>query len=130
MKTIFNQISTLHCVYLGLTLLLVAACSKDKVNDGTTPISGADATEFNEKVAALQFFQQPEELSEPAELAVSDPVRDTEDTSLECFTKTFKVAPGFDEMLALDPSTDVIFPGALLKGESIPTGGVYSNYCK
>ncbi|MFS4415188.1 thiol-activated cytolysin family protein [Maribacter sp. 2307ULW6-5] len=122
MKTYYPPISSLFRFILCTAVLWAISCSKDESNDGTLPISGNAAAEFNEKVAALQFFQQPEELSEPIKLADGDPERDTEDTSLECFTKLFKAAPGFDEMLALDPSTDVIFPGALLKGESIPTG--------
>lgn len=122
MKSILSNVSALHCLLLGLIVLLATACSKEETNDGTLPISGTVATEFNEKVAALQFFQQPEDLGEAVELETSEPERDTEDTSLECFTKNFKASPGFDELLALDPSTDVIFPGALLKGESIPTG--------
>ncbi|MBS9463761.1 thiol-activated cytolysin family protein [Flagellimonas sp. 389] len=65
---------------------------------------------------------QPEGVSEP-EILDEDPLtRDDEDPSLECFTTYYKHAPGFNDMLALDPSTDVIFPGAILKGESIPTG--------
>ncbi|WP_281540304.1 thiol-activated cytolysin family protein [Maribacter aestuarii] len=124
MKTSIQQKQSriLSYLILGIAVLTTISCTKDEVNTVTDPISGGEATEFNEKVAELQFFQQSTELSEPQELEASEPERDTEDIALECFTKTFKAAPGYDEMLALDPSTDVIFPGALLKGESIPTG--------
>ena len=78
--------------------------------------------EFNNEIDRLAEFDQPEELAETEVVSQEEPERDTEDESLECYTTHYKAAPGFDEMLALDPTSDVIFPGAILKGETIPTG--------
>ena len=36
--------------------------------------------------------------------------------------KRYKAAPGYDELFLMDPITDVIYPGAIIKGEIIPTG--------
>lgn len=46
------------------------------------------------------------------------------DTALEYITKTeyYSAAAGFNEQIVLNPQTDVIYPGALVKGESILDG--------
>ena len=51
--------------------------------------------------------------------------QDGSNPNLECYYTTYKVAPGFDEISALDPTTDVIYPGVMLLGESIPTGSTF-----
>jgi thiol-activated cytolysin len=88
----------------------------DKDNEPTNSSDEIEA--FNTAVAQLSAFNQPQE-SAVNQTEVSDPERDNE---LECFTQTYKGAPGFNELFTLDPTTDVIYPGALLLGESIPTG--------
>ncbi|MFK7811733.1 MAG: thiol-activated cytolysin family protein [Maribacter sp.] len=112
-------------IYMFLILLLIVfSCSKDETTDPTAPITGGQADEFNALMASLPDFDQPEEVSEPVEVEEKaiPPAKDTENPTLECYTNYYKASPGFDEMLALDPTTDVIFPGAILKGETIPTG--------
>ncbi len=117
MKAFSKKIKIITKLIFIFALAVNLSCSKDD-----DEIDKGQGTDFNAQVAQLQFFDQPDELKSPEELSESNPERDIEDTSLECYVKTFKAAPGYDEMLSLDPSTDVIFPGALLKGESIPTG--------
>lgn len=39
-----------------------------------------------------------------------------------CTTETYTVGKDFNSLILLDPTTDVIYPGALIKGESIMTG--------
>ena len=109
--------------FLSIFLLsiIVGACSKDEMTDGG-PVSGKNANDFNALMASLPTFDQPEEIPEPELLDEEPAARDEEDPSLECYSTFYRHAPGFNDMLALDPSTDVIFPGAILKGESIPTG--------
>lgn len=125
MKTKQSKIKKgLYVSFLSIALVAFNACSKD--DTGTNPdkpnFSTEEALSFNSEVAKLSGFSQPEELVSPIEIDQSGSERDTDDRTLECFTKTFKASPGYDEMISLDPTTDVIFPGALLKGESIPTG--------
>ncbi|MBS9463027.1 thiol-activated cytolysin family protein [Flagellimonas sp. 389] len=108
-----------------LCLILIACngCSKDEPapDDPTKPqFSNDDASDFNSAVANLSAFNQPEE-SGIVETTSTEPEREGE-TELECFTQTFKGAPGFSELFTLDPTTDVIYPGSMLKGETIPTG--------
>ena len=125
MKTIYFKMLS-RMIMFPVLLLVVFSCSKDEVEvtNPTDPISGGQADEFNSLLASLPDFTQPEEASEPVEVEEKaiPPAQDGEDSSLECYTNYYKAAPGFDEMLALDPATDVIFPGAILKGETIPTG--------
>jgi len=104
-----------------LLIVFIAACSKDEMDQGG-PVSGKKAEDFNALMASLPNFDQPDEIAEPQVTDEDPPSRDEEDPSLECYTTFYKHAPGFNDMLALDPSTDVIFPGAILKGETIPSG--------
>ena len=104
-------------------LFLINACSKDEVtsDDPEEPqFSNNEAADFNTAVANLSAFNQPEQ-SEIVETSSTNPEREGE-TEFECFSQTFKGAPGFSELFTLDPTTDVIYPGAMLKGETIPTG--------
>ena len=116
-KTILMRLKIL------ILILALGGCSKDDPGgENPGPISGNKAEEFNALMASLPEFNQPDEIADP-QVTAEDPLeRDTDDSSLECFTTYYKHAPGFNDMLALDPTTDVIFPGAILKGESIPTG--------
>jgi len=123
MRTLFLKSNKLvSIVILGTILLSCNACSNEDEMPVDPPISVEDATEFNAAMAKLSSFDQPNEATQPEETNVSAPERDDQDPRLECTVKTYKLAPGFDEMLTLDPTTDVIYPGATLKGESIPTG--------
>lgn len=113
-----SQKKFLRSLILCSLLLLIGACSNDNDDDGIID----DPKEiFNNALTSLSDFNQPQELQEP-EVEMGEAKPDQDDSSLECFTTFYKAAPGFDEMLALDPTSDVIFPGAMLKGESIPTG--------
>lgn len=107
----------------SIALVAFQSCSKDEVlpdDPGTPQFSNNDADDFNTAVANLSAFNQPEESAiEPASPEETDRVEDTE---YSCAVRTYKGAPGYNELFMLDPTTNVIYPGALLKGESIPTG--------
>ena len=111
---------TKSAIYLTLFtfVLLTFSCNKEK-NEGP---STEDTATFNDNLQDLGPFIQAEEIPGPVVLGTSSPEQDGSNPALECYYTTYKVAPGFDEMLALDPTTDVIYPGAMLLGESIPTG--------
>lgn len=113
----------LYVSILSLVFIACIGCSKDEIEPGPEQpnFSNDEAEAFDAAVAQLQAFSQPTETS-VQEDAATDPERDTEDTALECVTRTYKGAPGFNELFTLDPTTDVIYPGSMLKGESIPTG--------
>ncbi|MEM9362130.1 MAG: thiol-activated cytolysin family protein [Bacteroidota bacterium] len=112
----------------GLSFLIIASCSKSESENPLPPDDSVvdddngvvDQTNFNAELAQLQNFTQPMELNEPE--PIEDNSSPERNGQFECVTRKFKAAPGFDEMLALDPANGVIYPGAMLKGESIPTG--------
>lgn len=113
-------------LFIGLcsiALVVFQSCSKDEVlpDDPSTPqFSNNDADDFNTAVANLSAFNQPEE--SPIAPAGQEETDRVEDTEYSCAVGTYKGAPGYNELFMLDPTTNVIYPGALLKGESIPTG--------
>ena len=115
--------TALYVSVLSLVFITLNGCSKDETTagPGEPEFSVDEELEFNAAVTNLNNFDQPDE-TPVVETEESDPERDGEDTTLECTTKTFKGAPGFNELFTLDPTTDVIYPGAMLKGETIPTG--------
>lgn len=119
MKTNLFSIKILSQVLIfSLSLVICFSCSEE---DGLEKqlIEEEEAEKINQELMQLQSFSQPDEISSPELLNEDDPIRDNE---FECIVKKYKAAPGYDEMMILDPTSDVIYPGAMLKGESIPTG--------
>ncbi|RED49417.1 thiol-activated cytolysin family protein [Seonamhaeicola aphaedonensis] len=108
-------------VILCLMLFTFLSCSTESTDDrgGEAPVSGDKLLEINNFLASLSDFSQPEVSGEQL-LEESEPER--EGQTDECVVKKYKMAPGFSEMILLDPTSDVIYPGAMLRGESIPTG--------
>lgn len=122
MKTSQSILKTgIYLSVLSLIFLACNGCSKDESGNPDIP-NDQEQEEFNIALASLGSFEQENESSEEAVGDPDDPQRNEDDISQECVVQRYKVSPGFDEMLALDPTTDVIYPGAMLKGESIPTG--------
>ncbi|WP_431121180.1 thiol-activated cytolysin family protein [Flagellimonas flava] len=126
MKTNHPQLKVgMLIILLGMSFSIFVACSKDSTDppitddEVVTDDDDVNPVDINSELASLQAFSQPAEIATPELLDEEDPTRDVD---YECVVKHYKAAPGFDEMLSLDPSTDVIYPGAMLKGESIPTG--------
>lgn len=79
---------------------------------------------FNEKEFDLYIKSLPP-ISDamPAEKA-AEILSSEVDTTVEYIYKIdyYSVAAGYDEQIVLNPQTDVIYPGALVKGESILDG--------
>lgn len=118
MKTnLFKKTKLRYALFLSIGLIMCYSCSED---DGTEELMTITA-DINLELSQLQAFSQNDEISVP-EIIDETVVRDDQDRSMECVVETYKASPGYDEMLALDPTSDVIYPGAMLKGESIPTG--------
>lgn len=107
----------IYTAFFIITLFSCAGCSKESVDAGK--VSDETLQTINDLLEDLSDFVQPE-VSGKELLKESDPER--EGQTDECVVKTYKMAPGFSEMILLDPTSDVIYPGAMLKGESIPTG--------
>ena len=65
-------------------------------------------------------MDQPEPLGEPRELEVVE--EPAVEDGYECSVKSYEAAAEYNEMLLLDPASDVIYPGAVIIGESIAAG--------
>ena len=123
MKTQKTSKSFYHFI-ITLTIILLSclSCTKDEGIEEQLKISEEETAKITETLSFLNSFTQEDEISTPQPVGEEETERDEQDRSLECSIETYKASPGYDEMLALDPSSDVIYPGAMLKGESIPTG--------
>nr|WP_299339078.1 thiol-activated cytolysin family protein [Allomuricauda sp.] len=123
MKTNQSLLKTTLRMLTLVFVFIICACSKDEPtsDDPVEPqFSSNEADEFNAAVANLNGFNQSSE-SSIVETASTSPER-VGTTEFECSTQNFEGAPGFNELFMLDPTTDVIYPGSMLKGETIPTG--------
>ena len=105
--SILNSVLLL-CVII-FTSILFSGCEKDKW----------DESSLNEFLKTLP----PISGEMPAEKSAT--ITGTEiDTATEYIYRTdyYEAAAGFDEQIVLNPQTDVIYPGALVKGESVLDG--------
>ena len=102
----------LHVIIFAFAFLLYA-CQDDDESNAT------DQT-FDESVRSLGFLDQPEPLAEPKELEVVE--EPAIEDGYECSVKSYEAAAEYNTMLLLDPASDVIYPGAVIIGESIGTG--------
>ncbi|TWO32955.1 hypothetical protein E1J38_008825 [Seonamhaeicola sediminis] len=110
----------IYLLVFATILLLCNGCSTESVKeDGNQQVSGETLNEVNAYLASLSNFEQPD-VSE--EEFIEEVTKEREGQKNECVVNKYKMAPGFSEMILLDPTSDVIYPGAMLKGESIPTG--------
>ncbi|MEL0456149.1 thiol-activated cytolysin family protein [Flavobacteriaceae bacterium SZ-1-7] len=121
MKT---QLLTMRQFFGGLLFLTIlfsfSGCSSESAtNDDNNVVPDETAKAINDFLASLSNFTQPEVSGEEFIEEVS---KEREGQTQECVVKKYKMSPGFSEMILLDPTSDVIYPGAMLKGESIPTG--------
>ena len=98
-----------------LSFFLLFQCSSD---DSTIEIFPEE--DFNTHVQSLSYIIQPEEIETPVEIETIS--EDESDGNYTCNVKRYKAAPGFNELALMDPTTDIMFPGAMIKGESITTG--------
>lgn len=117
----------LLCMLL-LAFLFSSACSKDdpvpekpiSQEPGEEPIDvEAKLVAFNTAVNSLSNFENPDIIDPPAPVSADDPV---EDGNYLCTIKRYKAAPEYNEMLMLNSNSQELYPGALIKGESILAG--------
>ena len=121
--SLYQKKQTLGLLNALIVMSCCFACSDSEVEPevSTPKFTAEEALMFDQAISNMSAFSQPEETT-IVETDATTPTRDAASSELECTTRTYKGAPGFNEMFTLDPTTDVIYPGALLKGESIPTG--------
>jgi len=95
-----------------LLFTILGSCEKE-------PVDGFDEEDLNEFLKSLPPISSQMPPEEEAYIVSTE-----EDTTLEYIYHYdyYQAAAGFNEQIVLNPATDVIFPGALVKGESILDG--------
>jgi thiol-activated cytolysin len=100
-----------------LAALLVLGCN----NDSTAPLPDP-APAIDQGIRALVHLDQIEPF---AQRPAGDPVTNTYDVdgrTYECTEQQFEVAAKFDENIALNPTSDILWPGAIVDGASLKDG--------
>ncbi|MEW5799899.1 MAG: thiol-activated cytolysin family protein [Bacteroidota bacterium] len=100
-------------IVVAAALSLAYGCKDEVVSDEST----INDSEINNFINGLPKFSQPEE-KEPMMIAETT----EQDSEYVYTTKTYEAAAGFDTHIALDPQSDVIFPGGLIQGNTINDG--------
>lgn len=104
-----NRLGLLYGVII--MALLSQGCKED---------SSINPDSFNTGIQGLAYLTQPEAQLEPTKVEVVEELNTSGD--FECSTIRYKAAPEYNEMLLLDPTSDIIYPGSVLIGESVGTG--------
>lgn len=95
------------------------------VDAGDTPLrfeevrSPAASQDFNARVGVLADLTQPPE-SAPRQLGLVQTSGAAGD--YVCSVTRYAAAPGYSELFLMDPTTDVIYPGSIIYGDTITTG--------
>jgi thiol-activated cytolysin len=83
------------------------------------PGGGQGAVAFNTHVRTLKKISTAQSLPEPELISTMQTNWHGDNYTV---TARYRAAPEFNEVLALDPSSDVVWPGAVLQGESVLSG--------
>ncbi len=104
-----KKFSPFLTVTIALTVFLIFGCQKDDMPDFSV--------EINDYILSLPPVQFPSEKN-----ATVDSTTTEQDQEYDYTISYYSAAAGYDEQIVLNPQTDVIYPGALIKGESILDG--------
>ena len=80
---------------------------------------GPQGNDFNAHVRALEKISMPESLAEPERIGTMQTNWAGDEYTV---TARYRAAPEYNEVLALDPGSDVVWPGAVLQGQSVLQG--------
>jgi thiol-activated cytolysin len=115
MKPGANRIAALMAVLV--CGLLLTQCGDDNPTEPDN-LTGT----IDDNVRSLSHMTQSDPFAERA-VGDRDTVRYTVgDKTFVCEQQLYEAAPEFDEQLTLNPTTDVIWPGAIIDGATIETG--------
>lgn len=110
-------------IILFFTLAL-CQCKKKKVEDSVAPktelpSTGDNAKDMDTYLSSLKPIPQAMAQNQ----TVGQPVTEaTTDGALICTTTKYALGKDFNEGFLLDPTSDVIYPGAILDGNSVAEG--------
>ncbi|SMO92607.1 Thiol-activated cytolysin [Saccharicrinis carchari] len=101
--------------YLSFMFFIISiamgSCKKD---NGPSPDIGQETDDYILSLPPVQF-----EAEKPATI---DSTATEQDLEYDYTIDYYSAAAGYDEQIVLNPQTDVIYPGALIKGETILDG--------
>ncbi|MDR2734838.1 MAG: thiol-activated cytolysin family protein [Spirochaetota bacterium] len=95
-----------------------SSSGKSSSSGGNSSANGG-SFDFNRAVRILAKISAPPSLDEPEMLTTPQTNWAGDDYTV---TARYRAAPEFNEVLALDPGSDVIWPGAIIQGESVRAG--------
>ncbi len=109
------------------------SCEKERldeeIQDGISSVQDTitkivkDWDAFDSIVRVSDLIPQPTIIEDPQLLNTAED--NSNNDTIDCVVKHYEWAPGYEEPLLLDPASDVIYPGAFLRAESI-TEGAYT----
>ena len=114
---------SLYAYSLTLTtfVLLFIACKKDTEDEPNKNTPPDHSTSVDEYLSGLEPVPTTTPIITPQQQGETQTSYDPS-SSLFCTAKKYKIGPQYNEGFVLSPSNDVIFPGAILDGNSIYTG--------
>jgi thiol-activated cytolysin len=109
MKIKLPHLSEWPLLAVPILVLLFSGCERDRFDEGA----------LDEYLKTLPSIASQMPVEKAASL-----ISTADETTSEYIYHTdfYEVAAGYDEQIVLNPQTDVIYPGALVKGESILNG--------
>ncbi|MGZ2370979.1 thiol-activated cytolysin family protein [Ancylomarina sp. YFZ004] len=112
------MMKTTYCTKIISLLLVIGLCiSCHKTYDEPSENWDVDLNLYFNNLPNISE-EMPDET---AETVVEGPIQE-EDSDYNYSITKYHAAEGFDEQIVLNPTTDVIYPGALVQGESILDG--------
>ncbi len=93
---------------IALSALLAVGCQKEDL---------LTSEDINDYILSLPPVEFPAEMAEQLDSTATE-----QDLEYNYTIDYYTAAAGYDEQIVLNPQTDVIYPGALIKGESILDG--------
>ncbi len=88
--------------------------------DSSSPVD--NSTSINAGIQSLAHLDQVQPFDERPDSAPDTNTYDLAGRTYECREQWFAVAAKFDENIALNPTSDILWPGAIIDGASLATG--------
>jgi len=117
--------NTMFVIVLSIFLFLfVAGCSSDGGGDDDAVGTNAVGNDIDNKISSMAQLEN-DPVVDPAEYVSTEEEEydeEIEGKEYKCTIKKYKIAPEYNEMIVMDPTTNIFYPGSLINGESIADG--------
>jgi len=114
-----RRITPIAAIALGW--LVFVKCGDSGTDPDPDPEPDQQAL-IDQGIGALLHLTQTEPYSERAVGNPDTNSYDVEGRTYECVDQQFEVAAEFDENIALNPASDILWPGSIVDGATVPTG--------